>query len=129
MPKRLLKAPIQIYAGLRDLFSWSFVEGLVPEWFLRITIEAVPKAFWGETGQDQIEGAIILIGWSIATSLFTGGVTVVFVGFFAIFLVIGIWRLSDFGEGAWDSVTGLGTSSLPGVGKGGRYRRRKDGGG
>ncbi|WP_135306364.1 hypothetical protein [Haloarcula amylovorans] len=132
MPKRLLKAPkfvwrqvSQIASGLRSLFSWSLVKGIVPDWILKITVEAIPKALYGDDPQDQIEGSIILIGWSIATSLFTGGITLAFVLFWGVFLTIGVLRFSDAGSGAWDKTTSLFSPSLPGRGGDGSYGRRR----
>lgn len=132
MPKRLLKPFTfaanqvgQIYRGVRSLVSWTFARDIIPDWILKITVEAIPDAFWGDTPREQIRGSIILIGWSIATSLFTGGVTAVFVIFFSIFLAIGIVRFSSVGSGAWDSLTSFTTPSLPGRGDDGSYGRRR----
>lgn len=123
LPIKLLGQIGQIISGL-----WSYVrndfqlETFIPEWFLRLTIYAIPNALFGKTPQDQIEGSVILIGWSIATSVFTGFVTVFFVFFWGFFLLIGIIRFSDWGSSAWSRSTSI---SLPGKGRGGRYRTRK----
>ncbi|MDS0280088.1 hypothetical protein NDI85_20080 [Halomicroarcula sp. S1AR25-4] len=132
MPKRLLK-PVktgwkqskQIAGGIRDLLSWEFVSDLVPDWLLRITVEAVPKALYGDTPEDQIEGSVILIGWTIGTSLIWGWFTVAFVLFWGAFLTIGILRFSDIGSGAWEKTTSLLSPSLPGRGGDGSYGRRR----
>jgi len=132
MPKRLLKASgvvwdqvKQIYSGVRKLFSWSFVGDIVPDWLLRITVEAVPNALAGDEPEDQIEGAVVMVGWSIFTSLFTGFTTAVIAFFWAIFLLIGILRFSDVGSGAWDRATSTLAPSLPGRGSDGSYGRRR----
>lgn len=132
MPKRLLKAPryvwdqvSQIARGVWSLFSWSLVRDLVPDWILKLTVEAIPKALAGDEPRDQIEGSIILIGWSIATSLFTGGVTLVFVLLWGVFLTIGVLRFSDAGTQAWDKATSAGMPSLPGRDSDGSYGRRR----
>ncbi|WP_276257228.1 hypothetical protein [Halomontanus rarus] len=121
-PVTVLKQFGQIFSGL-----WSFVreaklETFVPEWLLRLTVHAIPKALWGDTPEDQIEGSIILIGWSIATSLFTGFLTAGFVLFWGLFLMIGIVRFSDWGSSTWSRVT---SPSLPGKGSGGSYKTRR----
>ncbi|QIO25432.1 hypothetical protein [Haloarcula sp. JP-L23] len=132
MPKRLLK-PFswakkqlgQMYRGVRKLWSWSFLRDLVPDWILKLTVEAVPDALWGETPRDQINGSIILMGWGIATSAFTGGATVAFVWFWSIFFWIGVIRFSSAGSSAWKKLTSVGRPSLPGRDGDGRYGRRR----
>lgn len=133
MLKRLLKLPgyvwtqlMQIVAGLRELFSWSFVDDVVPDWFLRITVEALPMALAADEPKDQIEGSVILIGWALATSLVTGLATAVFVAVWGVFLLIGIARLSDAGSGTWDTVTSFLSPSLPGRDSDGHFGRRKE---
>ncbi|WP_247005185.1 hypothetical protein [Halosolutus gelatinilyticus] len=121
-PVTVIRQVGQIASGL-----WSFVrtvrlETFIPEWLLRLTIYAIPKAIAGKTPEDQIEGSIILIGWSIATSLFTGFLTIGFVLFWGIFLGIGIVRFSDWGSAAWDRKPSI---SLPGKGSDGRYKTRR----
>lgn len=135
MPERIL-APFkyigkqfgQMYRGVRSLVSREFVRDLVPDWILKLTVEAVPNALWGETPRDQIHGSIILMGWGIATSAFTGGATVVFVWFWSLFFWIGVIRYSDLGSGAWDKLTSVTRPELPGRGSDGSYGRRRRGG-
>lgn len=127
----LLMLPVTAARQVGQMASglWKYVtreaelETFVPAWFLRITLHAIPKAIAGDEPQDQIEGSIILIGWSIATSLFTGGATVVFVVFWAFFLFWGVFRFSEWGESAWSSATSV-TGSLPGKSSTGKYRTR-----
>lgn len=116
-----------IWEGLKSLATWSFAKDLIPDWILKITVLAIPEALWGETPKKQIHGSIILIGWSIVTSLFTGWLTLGFVLFWSIFLFIGILRFSSAGAGVWDSVTSILGGGLPGRGSDGSYSRRKGG--
>jgi hypothetical protein len=122
LPVTVLQQFGQIASGL-----WKYIREdaelstFIPEWVLRLTVHAIPKAIAGETPQDQIEGSIILIGWSIATSLFTGGTTAVFVLFWGFFLFWGTARFSDWGEAAWSRGTSV---SMPGKDSAGRYRTR-----
>lgn len=120
-PVTIAKQFAQIVGGLWKYATEDFsIDTFIPEWLLRLTLYAIPNALFGDTPQDQIEGSVILIGWSIATSVFTGFVTAVFVLFWGVFLIIGIVRFSDWGSAAWSK-----TSSLtPGKGSGGRYETR-----
>lgn len=126
LPWTALQQVFQIVTGL-----WSYVredfrlDTFIPDWLLRITVYAIPAAVLGDTPEEQIEGSIILIGWSIATSLFTGFLTAGFVAFWSVFLFIGLVRFSDWGSAAWNRTTSV---SLPGRGSQGRYttRKRKD---
>lgn len=118
-PFEALRQVGQILSGLWNYVREDFaLDTFIPEWFLRLTVYAIPNALIGQSPEEQIEGSLILIGWSIATSVFTGFVTAFFVFFWAIFLLIGILRLSDWGSSAWSRTTSV---SLPGKGSGGRY--------
>lgn len=122
LPWTILKQMGQMAGGIWTYATEDFdLDAFVPEWIQRITIDALPKAVAGDDPEDQIEGALILIGWSIATSLFSGFITVGFVFFWGIFLVIGIARYSDWGSAAWNRAT---SPSLPGRGSDGSYRTR-----
>lgn len=126
LPVTAAKQAGQIAGGI-----WKYVtrdaelSTFVPDWLLKLTIEAIPKAFAGDTPQDQIEGSIILIGWSIATSLFTGGVTLFFVLVFGFFLMIGLFRFSDWGSSAWDKVSSPSIPDAPDGPKRGSTRKRR----
>lgn len=123
LPVEALRQVGQIVSGLWRYVRRDFdLETFIPEWFLRLTLYAIPNALFGSTPQDQIEGSVILIGWSIATSLFTGFLTAGFVVFWSVFLFIGIVRFSDWGSSAWGRVT---SPSLPGKGRGGQYSTRR----
>lgn len=115
----------QMYRGLRRLVNWSFAKDLVPDWILKLTVEAIPDALWGDTPRDQIHGSIILMGWGIFTSAFTGGATIFFVWFWSLFFWVGVIRFSSAGSSAWDKLSALTSPSLPGRGSDGSYSRRR----
>lgn len=63
--------------------------------------DQVPQAFgWGTPG-EQMSSSVVLIGASIATSLFSGGITLIFVGLFAITFFGGALRLWPFIDNLW----------------------------
>jgi len=111
-----------IINNARQFVSEQSPDNFIPEWILDLTIRAVPRAFGFGTADEQVESSIILIGWSIATSLFSGGVTLVFVIFWGFWLTIGILRWSDWVGEKYDSVR---SGSLPGMGSNGSYRIRR----
>lgn len=80
------------------------------------TLGSVPDAF-GINGPDaQVRGSLILIAWSISTSMFTGLVTAVFVILWLATLSVGFFRWSK--PGSW-------LESRSPTNK--RYRRRNGG--
>lgn len=95
----------------------------IPDWLLDLTVRALPRALGFGTPDEQVTGAIVLIGWSIATGVFTGGVTVIFVAFWSFWLMIGILRWSDWFSKRYDSAR---SSAIPGLGANGRYKIRRD---
>lgn len=114
----------QMRSGLwRYATEEAELETFIPEWFLRITVYAIPNAIAGETPGKQIEGSIILMGWGIFTSAFTGGATIVFVWFWSLFFWMGVFRYSDWGSSLWQKTTSA-SASLPGRGSNGSYRTR-----
>lgn len=63
--------------------------------------DQVPQAFgWGTPG-EQISSSIVLIFASIATSLFSGGITLFFVGVFLLTLAGGLLRLWPVIDDLW----------------------------
>lgn len=106
-------------------YAESAVSEYLEKYVLRFSVYAVPRAFGFGTADEQVEGSIILIGWSIATSLFTGLATVGFVLFWLIFLTIGVLRWSPYGSNMWSTLqqkTPGSAGSVPGLGRGGRFR-------
>lgn len=97
-------------------------DNFLPDWLLDLTVRAIPRAFGLGTPEEQVTSSIILIGWSIGTSLFTGGVTAVFVIFWLFWLAIGVLRWSEWFGDKYDSIR---SGSLPGMGSNGRYGIRR----
>lgn len=69
------------------------------KWFLL----QVPRAFGSGTPKQQVTASISLIGFSISTSLFTGGATLVFVGLFAVTMLLGLVRVVPAVNSGWTS--------------------------
>ncbi|ELY68830.1 hypothetical protein [Natrinema versiforme] len=111
-----------IIKNARQYIGDQSFDDFLPDWFLDLTIRALPRAFGFGTPEEQVTSSIILIGWSIATSLFTGGVTAVFVLFWLFWLSIGVLRWSDWFGDKFDSAR---SSIIPGMGSSGRYRVRR----
>lgn len=114
----------QIYDGVSNyVTNEAELDTFIPEWFLKLTVHAIPNALCGETPAKQIEGSVILMGWGFFTSAFTGGATIVFVWFWSLFFWAGLIRYSDWGSAAWEKTTSA-SISLPGRGSDGSYRTR-----
>ncbi len=103
--KAALKDIKQIASGAKDYAREGTLTAEIGNWFYSVTVEAANNALSAEDPDDQVTGAIIMILWSIGTSLFTGLVTVGFVLFWSIFLFIGVSRWSDDGDRAWKWLT------------------------
>lgn len=63
--------------------------------------EQVPQALGFGTPGEQMSSSVVLAGASIATSVFTGGVTVAFVLLFAVTFIGGALRLWPFIDRIW----------------------------
>jgi hypothetical protein len=114
------KAFSQIVTGLWEFAHEFDPTAYLPEWLLRLTIYALPAALMADEPKDQIEGALIMMGWGIIWSLLGPFATALWVLAWSPFLLIGILRLSDAGDNAWDSATGW----MPGVSADGSYSTR-----
>ena len=113
----------QMFRGVVGYAKGAELESFIPEWILKLTLYAIPHALWGETPAEQIEGSIILMGWGVFTSAFTGGATIVFVWFWSLFFWVGVLRYSDWGSSFWTNLTSF-SFSRPGIGRDGSYKTR-----
>ncbi|USZ73793.1 hypothetical protein [Natronosalvus halobius] len=111
-----------IIKNARKFIGEVSLSDFLPDWFLDLTVRALPQALGFGTAEEQVKGSIILIGWSIFTGLFTGLVTAVFVFFWGIFLLIGILRWNEWFGNKYDRAK---SASLPGMKKSGKYRIRR----
>lgn len=90
--------------NVRDLFAGLRLSSLVPPavWSsLRWLAVQFPRVVGLGTPEQQIVASVVLIGASIATSLFTGGVTLFFVAVFAITFLVGAARLWPAVDSLW----------------------------
>ena len=104
LPMRALRDLVQIKDGLLDFDARGKLIGKFTSFLYSATLGAAIDALSASDPDEQISGALWMIGWSVATSLFSGGFTLLVGAFWSIFLFIGVARYSDDGEAFWKRI-------------------------
>ncbi|WP_227134587.1 hypothetical protein [Halorubellus salinus] len=116
LPRRIGRDLVQMKDGLREFIGEGVLVGKLADLLYSTTLGAAIDALGAEDPDDQITGSVIMISWSIGTSIFTGGFTLLFVLVWGFFLAMGVFRYSDDGERAWDNHAPDIDVDIPGTG-------------
>jgi hypothetical protein len=106
----------QIASGANEYARKGSLTAAISKRIYSVTVKAAIDALSADDPDDQVTGSVIMMGWSYATSLFTGWATVGFILFWSIFFWWGVARWSDDGERAWDWLTPDISLSMPSLG-------------